>query len=147
MPLNRKHSIKLKTFALYYLKSEISMKEMNNLLKLEELAQFLLAILLFNQLDYVWWIFPACILLPDLSMIGYIVHPKIGATIYNFFHHKLLAIIILALGFGLDHSLLTLVGVILFGHSAMDRIFGYGLKYKDNFKHTHLGWMGEKQES
>ncbi|WP_206365138.1 DUF4260 family protein [Sphingobacterium corticibacterium] len=23
----------------------------------------------------------------------------------------------------------------------MDRIFGYGLKYLDDFKHTHLGWI------
>lgn len=33
---------------------------------------------------------------------------------------------------------------ILFGHSAMDRIFGYGLKFNDNFKNTHLGWIGKK---
>lgn len=116
-------------------------KQMTSLLKLEELGQFLLSILLFNQLDYTWWVFPACILLPDLSMIGYLANPKIGAWIYNLFHHKLIAIIVLSFGFWLDHSLLSLVGIILFGHSAIDRIFGYGLKYKENFKSTHLGWM------
>lgn len=116
---------------------------MTSLLKLEELGQFLLSILLFNQLDYTWWVFPACILLPDLSMIGYLANPKIGAWIYNLFHHKLIAIIVLSFGFWLDHSLLSLVGIILFGHSAIDRIFGYGLKYKENFKSTHLGWMGD----
>ncbi|MGB0176501.1 MAG: DUF4260 family protein, partial [Owenweeksia sp.] len=47
-------------------------KEMNTLLKLEEVGQFLLSIILFSQLDYAWWVFPACILLPDLSMIGYV---------------------------------------------------------------------------
>ena len=25
----------------------------------------------------------------------------------------------------------------------MDRIFGYGLKFGDNFHHTHLGWIGK----
>lgn len=119
-------------------------KGMTNLLKLEELGQFLLSIILFNQLNYAWWVFPACILLPDLSMIGYLVNPKIGAWLYNFFHHKLVAIMILILGFWLNISLLTLIGVILFGHSAMDRIFGYGLKFNDNFKNTHLGWIGKK---
>jgi len=117
---------------------------MNNLLKLEELGQFLLSLILFNQLDYSWWVFPACILLPDLSMIGYLVNPKIGAWFYNFSHHKLVAISILVLGYGLNNSLLILAGVILFGHSAMDRIFGYGLKFNDNFKNTHLGWIGNK---
>lgn len=117
---------------------------MNNLLKLEELGQFLLSIVLFNQLDYAWWAFPACLLLPDLSMIGYLAGTKIGALIYNFFHHKFVAITVLILGFWLNNPLITLAGVILFGHSAMDRIFGYGLKFNDNFKNTHLGWIGKK---
>lgn len=119
-------------------------KHLNTILKLEELGQLLLSILLFRQLDYVWWIFPACLLLPDISMIAYVVNPRIGAFFYNIFHHKLVAFIVLALGFGLGVPLLSLAGVILFGHSAMDRIFGYGLKYGDNFKHTHLGWIGKK---
>lgn len=119
-------------------------KGMNDLLKLEELGQFLLSILLFSQLDYVWWIFPACILLPDLSMIGYLFNSKIGAWLYNFFHHKLVAISLIISGFWLNNPLLTLAGVILFGHSAMDRLFGYGLKFNDNFKNTHLGWIGKK---
>jgi|SRR5690606_12783122 len=119
---------------------------MNNLVKLEELGQFLLSILLFSQLEYTWWVFPACILLPDLSMIGYVVNPKAGASLYNFFHHKLVAIFFLGLGFWTDHSLISLIGVILFGHSAMDRVFGYGLKFNDHFEHTHLGWIGRRGE-
>lgn len=119
-------------------------QKMNNLLKLEELAQFLLSIWLFSRLNYAWWVFPACILLPDLSMIGYLLNPKAGAWLYNIFHHKFVAIGILIIGSGLNNSLLNLTGVILFGHSAMDRFFGYGLKFEDNFKHTHLGWIGKK---
>lgn len=118
-------------------------KEMNSLLKLEEVGQFLLAILIFANLDYAWWVFPACILLPDLSMLGYLVNPKIGALLYNFFHHKLTAILIFALGTSLNIPILILTGIILFGHSAMDRIFGFGLKYNDDFKHTHLGKIGK----
>ncbi len=115
---------------------------MKNLLKLEELAQLILAIILFNQLDYAWWIFIACILLPDVSMIGYMFNTKLGAFLYNLFHHKLLAIAVLAVGLWLHHSPLTLAGIILFAHSAMDRIFGYGLKFDDSFKNTHLGKIG-----
>ncbi|GAA5042816.1 hypothetical protein GCM10011506_45720 [Marivirga lumbricoides] len=118
--------------------------QMNTLLKAEEVAQFALSIILFAQLDYAWWVFPAFLLLPDLSMLGYLLNSKVGARLYNLFHHKLLAIIILALGVWANHSELSFAGIILFGHSAMDRIFGYGLKYEDDFKHTHLGWMGKK---
>lgn len=117
---------------------------MSNLLKLEEFGQFILSIMLFNQLDYSWWIFVLCILLPDLSMIGYLFNTKTGAWLYNIFHHKFVAIIIMILGFWLNNSLLTLAGVILFGHSSMDRMFGYGLKFNDDFKNTHLGWIGKK---
>lgn len=119
---------------------------MNQLLKLEELGQFLLSILLFTQLDYSWWIFPICIFLPDLSMIGYLFNTKIGAWFYNVFHHKLIAIVTLILGIWLSSPLLTLAGVILFGHSALDRFFGYGLKFNDNFKNTHLGWLGKTKD-
>ncbi|GAA4778708.1 DUF4260 domain-containing protein [Olivibacter ginsenosidimutans] len=117
---------------------------MNNLLKLEELGQLFLSIFLFSQLDYSWWVFPACLLLPDLSMIGYLANPQIGAGFYNAFHHKFVAIIILFLGYWFNNQALALSGIILFGHSAMDRALGYGLKFSDDFKHTHLGWIGKK---
>lgn len=119
--------------------------KINNLIKLEEFAQFALSIFLFSRLEFSWWIFPACILLPDISMLGYLINTKTGAFTYNFFHHKFIAIVILILGFWLDHSLVSLAGIILFGHSSMDRMFGYGLKFTDNFKHTHLGWIGNKK--
>ncbi|MFD2036684.1 DUF4260 domain-containing protein [Belliella marina] len=118
---------------------------MEKLIKLEELGQFLLSIILFSQLEFAWWIFPACILIPDLSMLGYLAGPKIGARIYNFFHHKLLAVIVLMLGFYFNTPLLTLSGVLLFGHSAMDRMFGYGLKFDDSFNNTHLGLIGKNK--
>ena len=118
-------------------------KKMSTLLKFEELGQFLLAIFLFTDLDYAWWVFPACMLLPDLSMLGYLANPKYGAYLYNFFHHKLTAIILFILGIIVNTPLLILAGVILFGHAAMDRIFGYGLKCTDSFKHTHLGEIGK----
>lgn len=74
-------------------------------------------------------------------MIGYVANTNVGAWIYNFFHHKLLAITVLALGLYFDNSAIHLAGLILFGHSTMDRLLGYGLKYPDNFKNTHLGWI------
>lgn len=116
---------------------------MKKLLTLEEIAQFLLGIFLFSRLDFAWWWFPALILVPDLSMVGYLVNPKIGAWLYNFFHHKLLAVIVFVLGYYIDNQVFVLTGTILFAHSAMDRIFGYGLKYEDAFSNTHLGKIGK----
>ncbi|WP_221394434.1 DUF4260 domain-containing protein [Dyadobacter sp. NIV53] len=116
---------------------------MKTLLKLEDLAQFLLAIFLFTRLDFAWWWFPALILLPDLSMVGYVVNTKTGAIMYNFIHHKGTGILVGVIGLISGNQAILLAGIILFGHSAMDRIFGYGLKYNDDFKHTHLGQIGK----
>ena len=116
---------------------------MQTTLKIEELAQFILGIVIFSQLDYVWWWFPVLILTPDIGAIGYLINTKIGAFTYNIFHHKAIAIIVGLVGFYFNSPLLILIGVILFSHAALDRIFGYGLKYPDSFKNTHLGSIGK----
>lgn len=112
---------------------------MKTLLKSEELIQFLGAIYLFSRLNFAWWWFPALILVPDLSMIGYVINPAIGAVFYNIVHHKGLGILIGLLGLFTANQTLMLLGIILFAHSSMDRMMGYGLKYYDSFKHTSLG--------
>ncbi|QSW90942.1 DUF4260 domain-containing protein [Flavobacterium endoglycinae] len=116
---------------------------MKTVLKLEEAALFILGIFLFNRLNYEWWWFLALILAPDLSMIGYAFGNKAGAFLYNVFHHKGIALLIYAVGCYLNIEMVQLAGIILFSHAAMDRIFGYGLKYKKGFKYTHLGEIGK----
>lgn len=116
---------------------------MKTTLKIEELAQFIFGIFLFSQLNYAWWWFPALLLLPDIGMLGYLINPKSGAFLYNIFHHKAIAIVLGLIGFYSSNSFLILIGVILFSHASFDRVFGYGLKYPDSFKNTHLGSIGD----
>ena len=116
---------------------------MKLILKSEEMLMFLLGIYLFNLLDFRWWWFLVLILVPDVGMVGYLFGNKVGAAVYNLFHHKGLAIAIYLLGAYLSQPMLQLVGIILFSHSAMDRILGYGLKYNKGFKFTHLGEIGK----
>ena len=120
-------------------KTEATMK---NLLRVEELAELLLAIYLFTLLDYAWWWLLVLFLTPDLGMLGYLANTRIGAFTYNLVHHKAVAIGFYLLGALLGNPLLQLIGVILLAHSAFDRAMGYGLKHPDDFKHTHLGWLG-----
>ena len=111
---------------------------MKNLLRLEEAALFAFAIFLYSREPYPWWLFPLVLLLPDVGMLGYAASTKIGAIVYNLVHHRALSIVMLIVSYSLENHLLILCALILFAHSTLDRIFDYGLKYSDDFKHTHL---------
>jgi len=117
---------------------------MKSLLKTEELAELLLALFVFAHLPYAWWLLPATFLLPDLSMLGYLAGPRVGAASYNLLHHKGVAIAVGVAGWGLGQPLVVLVGTVLLFHSAFDRLLGYGLKYATGFQDTHLGRVGKE---
>lgn len=118
---------------------------MKLVLKLEELVMWIGGIFLLYISQGSWWWYLLMFLGPDISMLGYLAGNKIGALSYNLFHHKGVAIIIFLIELLLDQNdiynniWLTNFGIILFGHSSMDRFFGYGLKYENGFKFTHLG--------
>ena len=117
---------------------------MKSIIKLEELGLFILGIYFFNQLEYAWWWFLVLILVPDFSMIGYVFGDKVGSFCYNLVHHRGIAIVLYLIGIYYSNSEIQLSGVILFVHSSMDRMLGYGLKYETGFKFTHLGEIGKK---
>lgn len=116
---------------------------MKNVLKLEEAALFALSLYLFNQLHFVWWWFPALLLVPDISMLGYLVNSKVGGICYNIFHHRLSAVGLALYGWTTGEQLWQLAAIMLFAHISFDRIMGYGLKYLDSFNNTHLGRIGK----
>ncbi|MFA7687624.1 MAG: DUF4260 domain-containing protein [Moheibacter sp.] len=116
---------------------------MKNLIRYEELGIFLLSIYLFSTMGFEWWVFPALLFLPDLSMLGYLAGKKVGAVFYNLVHHRGIAAAFYLSGICLENETVALVGIILFAHATLDRIFGYGLKYYTGFKETHLGRIGQ----
>ena len=111
---------------------------MKTLLRLEEAAMFGLSIYAFSLTEFAWWWYLVLILAPDFGMIGYAVNPRVGAMTYNLFHHKGIAVLVFVAGVYFSNAWIELAGIILFGHASMDRMVGYGLKYNDNFHHTHL---------
>jgi hypothetical protein len=117
---------------------------MKILLKLEEAAMLALSVYALYTLHASWWWYLLLLIGPDISMLGYTAGNSTGAAMYNFFHHKAVAVIVFLTGFLLKENTLELTGIILFGHSSMDRMLGYGLKLKEGFQHTHLGLIGKK---
>src|SRR6266542_2700424 len=112
---------------------------MKNILKLEEFTMFAICVYALYFLKAEWWCYILILIAPDISFVGYAAGNKVGALLYNLFHHKGIAIAIYAIGLAISSEWLQLTGIVLFGHSSMDRMFGYGLKLEQGFKYTHLG--------
>lgn len=117
---------------------------MKNILRIEELFQFILFYVVFLNTGFSQWIFWGLLLAPDISMIAYAAGPRIGAFVYNLFHHKAVALCLYFAGINFFSPVLLVAGIILYAHSSMDRIFGYGLKFSDAFTNTHLGKIGKQ---
>jgi len=114
------------------------------MIRLEELAMLAGCLYGLFYFEAAWWYYLLLFLGPDISMLGYLAGNKTGAFIYNLFHHKAIAVLVFIAGLTGDWPVLVLTGIVLFGHSSMDRFFGYGLKLNAGFKYTHLGIIGKQ---
>ena len=109
-----------------------------SLLHLEGLAVLAGSVALYFDSGYDWLLLVVLFLAPDLSMVGYIGGPRLGALTYDVVHTYALPV---ALGVGgvlagADTAIqLTLIWL---AHIGLDRLLGYGLKYPTGFKDTHL---------
>lgn len=108
-------------------------------LHVEGAAALALTPLLYWQYGGSWLLFVILFLAFDLSMLGFLAGPRVGALSYNLAHTYAAPAILAALGIGLDSELAISVAIIWLGHIGMDRMLGYGLKYSTGFKDTHLG--------
>src|SRR5262249_54036454 len=108
------------------------------LLRLEGVLLLLLSLAAYHQLSGNWILFAVLLLVPDISMFGYLLNVRIGAVIYNIGHTLAISLIAGAVAvFTHTDALLPFV-FIWTAHIAMDRMLGYGLKYPTYFRDTHL---------
>jgi hypothetical protein len=108
------------------------------LLRAEGLAVAVAAIALYFHAGYPWWLLVALALAPDLSAVGYLAGPNIGAMTYDAAHTYVFPIVLVAAGVLTDARIPIELGLIWFTHIGVDRAVGYGLKYPTGFKDTHL---------
>jgi hypothetical protein len=93
---------------------------------------------------------PPLLLIPawlavDLSMVGYLAGPRVGAITYNAAHNLVLPLALLGLGWWMDTGWLALAAAVFITHIGLDRALGYGLKLPTDFRDTHLGRIGRSQ--
>ena len=121
-------------------------------LRFEGGAMLALAIAAYAQTGAGWLPFAVLFLAPDLSLLGYLAGPRIGALLYNAAHSTLgpLAVIGVGVGGGALGELGSLAaqpatlaaGLVWLAHVGFDRLCGFGLKYDGGFARTHLGQIG-----
>lgn len=111
-------------------------------LRLEGAAAFVAGLALFGWLGGPWLLAIPLLLLPDISVAGYLRGPRLGALTYNVVHNWAFGLGVLGLGLASGVSALAIVGAIFIAHVGMDRAAGYGLKLPSSFQDTHLGRIG-----
>ncbi|SDT30694.1 protein of unknown function [Pseudomonas asplenii] len=101
-------------------------------------------VLLFWQAghDFTWWTALVIFFMPDLSILGYALGPKVGAYCYNTLHLYGVGAALLAAGLIGAMPALAAVGALWLAHAGFDRMLGYGLKSPQGFTFTHLGVIG-----
>jgi hypothetical protein len=112
------------------------------ILRVESLAIFVGGVALWLAMNgNPLWLLPL-LLAPDLSMLGYLGGPRLGAVTYNAVHNLVVAVLLLAIGWFAAIAPLALAGALIGAHVGMDRSLGYGLKLPTDFRDTHLGRIG-----
>ena len=82
------------------------------------------------------------ILVPDLSIAGYLFGNRAGAVIYNIAHVTIIPLGLALAALVLADLRIFAIAMIWLAHIGIDRALGYGLKYAQGFGYTHLGRIG-----
>ncbi len=114
------------------------------LLRWEGVFIFILSILLYAQTGAGWWRFALLLLAPDVAMAGYWLGARWGAIFYNVAHSYIGPLALGGIAVAAAQTAWIPYLLIWSAHIAMDRALGYGLKYPDAFKNTHLGHLGRR---
>ena len=113
------------------------------LLRIEGLCVLVAASVAYGHQGAGWWLYIVLFLAPDLTMLGYLGGPTVGAILYNVGHWYALALACIAYGTISQSSTALAIGLIWAAHIGLDRALGYGFKYADGFGVSHLGLMGK----
>lgn len=114
------------------------------LLRAEGLMVLGVVVLLFWRGAYSWVLVALLFLVPDVSMLGYLINTRIGALSYNAVHTYIGPLLLALIGLVADIRICVAISLIWTAHIGFDRLLGYGLKYPTAFADTHLGRIGRR---
>jgi Domain of unknown function (DUF4260) len=108
------------------------------LLHIEGGCVAIVSCILYQQVHGHWNLFLVLLLVPDLSMLGYLINKRLGAVCYNFVHTYSVPLLLFIVSRLLHNQSWDWLLLIWIAHIGLDRAIGYGLKYPTGFRDTHL---------
>jgi hypothetical protein len=105
-------------------------------------ALFIVALWACRATHSSWIWFFALFLVPDLSMLGYLIGPRVGAATYNAGHLYAWPVGLLAAGLASHTAWATTAALSWIAHIAFDNVVGYGVKLPLGFEYTIYGRIG-----
>ncbi|WP_251943880.1 DUF4260 family protein [Staphylococcus sp. Marseille-Q5304] len=87
---------------------------MGNLIRLENAFVFITAVIIYFMFGFSLWIFLLFLLVPDISMLGYLIDKKIGSYVYNIGHSYIVPILITLFYLVIGENLLLEIALIWF---------------------------------
>jgi hypothetical protein len=111
-------------------------------LRLEGLAILIASVLMYRWQRGSWITFLVLFLVPDLSTLGYLAGPAVGARLYNLAHNYVAPLFLACYSLSVGRQDAVAYALIWTAHVGFDRMAGMGLKYPAAFRDTHLGRIG-----
>ncbi len=110
------------------------------LLRLEGLVALVVGCIAYQRLyPHHWGVFALLFLVPDVSLLGYLRSAnKTSAAFYNLFHSYVLPLALGLLAWERGSMLGGQLALIWLSHISFDRCLGYGLKFPESFRYTHI---------
>lgn len=110
------------------------------LLRLEGLLALLVECSAYQRLyPHHWGLFALLFLVPDLSLLGYLQSAKRpSAAFYNVVHSYVLPLALGLLAWERGEVMGVQLALIWLAHISFDRCVGFGLKFPESFRYTHI---------
>jgi hypothetical protein len=108
------------------------------LLRLEGLVLFAAAIALYVREDFSILALVVLFLVPDLSFVGLAAGSRVAAVAYDSVHTYVGPILLASTSVIVEWNTGVMLGLIWLAHIGIDRALGYGLRYPDAFRESHL---------
>jgi Domain of unknown function (DUF4260) len=114
------------------------------LLQIEGVVLLLLSCAAYQHLfPHHWLLFALLFLAPDLSLLGYATRSgRFAAALYNAIHTSAVPVLLGLASYLSGWRTGVALALIWFAHVCFDRGLGYGLKFAEGFKPTHIQRAG-----